>query len=304
MIAVAVSLLFALYVLGPDAFSRFVIGLTVPRRAVVLTRSEEISRALIWAAISFFFAYVWCRAGGAWADVWRPEAFRTCFAGLYSERFFEAHQDVWFGSLHQVLVANFRLLWRLYFCVLLLSITLTLLTHFYGIVRDRLPDWGWLKNGFAALVLPRVAQWHVYLSRLLLGDRRLFISLDILTKSDKLYQGELAEKALAGDGTLVSVTLAAPKRFDRVAYVKAKEAGEAPAAEAFWKPIPTNMFVVMGSDINTINLRYLPRDRSVRGLKSGSPDLTDLLKMIAEQVKAAQAQAAEMPVVKINEDLT
>ncbi len=303
MIAVAVSVLFALYVVGPDAFSRFVIGLTVPRRAVVLTRSEEISRALVWAAGSFFLAYVWCRVEGTWGTVWQPASFRTCFAGLYSEKIFEANQGLWFQSLHDVLWANFRLLWRLYVCVLLLSCLLTLLTHFYGVVRDRLPNWGWLKNGFAALVLPRVAQWHVYLSQLLLGDRRRFISLDILTKSDKLYQGELAEKALSADGTLVSVTLASPRRFDRSAYTKAKEAGMAPAPEDFWKVIPTNMFVVMASDINTINLRYLPRDRSVRGLKSGSPALTELLKLIGEQVKAAQDQAADLPVVKAGADL-
>ncbi len=303
MIAVAVSVLFALYVVGPDAFSRFVVGLTVPRRAVVLTRSEEISRALVWATVSFLLAYLWCRIEGVWSGIWRPGAFRTCFSGIYSEHFFEAHQELWFASLHAVLWANFRLLWRLYVCVLLLSLTLTVLTHFYGVVRDRLPNWGWLKNGFAALVLPRVAQWHVYLSQLLLGDRRRFISLDILTKSDKLYQGELAEKALSADGTLVSVTLASPRRFDRSAYLKAKDAGEGPVQEDFWKAIPTNMFVVMASDINTINLRYLPRDRSVRGLKTGSPDLTDLLKTIEEQVKAARTQAAGLPVVKVGADL-
>ena len=71
--------------------------------------------------------------------------------------------------------------------------------------------------------------------------------------------------------------------------------GRRPVAEDFWQTIPTNMFVVMASDINTINLRYLPRDRSVRGLKSGSPDLTELLKTIGEQVKAAQEQAAVLP---------
>lgn len=291
MIAVAVSLVFALYILGPDAFSRFVVGLTVPRRAVILTRSEEVSRALIWAAISFFFAYVWCRAGGTWAEVWRPGALRLCFAGLYSEAFFRAHQDAWFGSLHQVLWLNFSLLWRLYVSVLVLSVILTLLTHFYGVVRDWLPNWGWLKNAFAALVLPRVAQWHVYLSNLLLGDRNLFISLDILTRSDKLYQGELADKALAPDGSLVSVTLANPRRFDREAYLKDKDRLDDPATELYWTTIPTNMFVVMASDINTINLRYLPRNRSLRPLKTGSPELERLLSSIAKQVDAAREAA-------------
>ncbi len=292
MIAVAVSLFFALYILGPDAFSRFIVGLTIPRRTVILTRSEEVSRALLWAGGGLFVAYLWCRVGGTWPRVWQPNELKLCFAGLYSEEFFRTHQDAWFRSLHQVLWLNLSLLWRLYTAVLAVSVALTFATHFYGIVRDRLPNWGWLKNAFAALVLPRVAQWHVYLSKLLLGDRNVSLHLDILTKSDKLYQGELADKALAADGTLVSITLATPRRFDRVAYLKAKDAGTASGTEAFWKLIPTNLFVVMASDINTVNLRYLPKNRSVRPLRSGSPELASLLAAIAEQVDAARREAA------------
>ena len=115
---------------------------------------------------------------------------------------------------------------------------------------------------------------------------------DVLTKSDKLYQGELSDKVLAADGSLVSITLTDPRRFDRLAYLQAKGSSPKPSSQDFWKPIPTNMFLVLASDINTINLRYVPRGHSVQPLKSGSPELVALLQSIAEQVQAAQQQVA------------
>jgi hypothetical protein len=100
----------------------------------------------------------------------------------------------------------------------------------------------------------------------------------------------------------MSVTLAKPRRFDRPGYLRAKEKDPGTKSEGFWKDIPTSTFLVMASEISTMNLRYLPGDRLVQPLKRGSPDLTDLLKTIAEQVKVAQAQAAELPKVQVEAD--
>ena len=299
MIAVAVSLFFALYVVGPDAFSRVILGFTVPRRTVQLSKGEEVSRALVWSVATVGAAYFWARADGSLARTWNPALVRAWFSGIYSEAFFRANGDLWFASLRAIFDLNRCLLIRTYAVVLLLSVVLSVLTHFYGVIRDALPRWNWLRKTFAAVVLPRVAQWHLVLSKLLLGDRSLSIHIDILTKSDKLYQGAFADKALAGDGSLVSITLANPKRFDRPAYQRAKDRDPDAKSEAFWKEIPTNMFLIMGSEIHTINLRYLPRNLRVRPLKRGSPDLTDLLRTIGEQVKAAQKQAADLPKVTV-----
>ena len=85
--------------------------------------------------------------------------------------------------------------------------------------------------------------------------------------------------------------------------MQAKQSGTKPAIDAFWKSIPTNMFLVMASDIHTMNLRYLPRNRSVRPLKAGSPDLTDLLKVIGEQVEEARRQAATGPTITLSTEL-
>lgn len=292
MIAVAVSLLFALYVLGPDALSRFVLGLTLPRRNVILSKSEEVSRALIWAVASFGLAYLWSRSTGALSAVWHPASLRTCFSGLYSERFFEENRASWFASLHDVFWINWCLLWRLYAVTVVLSLGLTFLTHYYGWLRNRIPG-AWLRAVFAGLVLPRVAQWHVLLSKVLLADRSLSIHLDILTNADKLYQGRFIDKALGADGTLISVTLADPRRFDRDTYSALKAEGAKPDSADFWKQIPTNVFVVMASGIHTINLRYRPSSPSMQPLKAGSPELLRLLETIADEVNALRAQPVQ-----------
>lgn len=288
MIAVAVSFLLALYVLGPDAVSRFLLGFTVPRRAVLLTKSEEISRALVWAVSCLGLAFLWGRWSGAFAQAWRPDALRIFFSGLYSETFFRSNQAAWFASLRPVFWMNWTLLWRTYLLVILLSVVLTWMTQFYGVVWGRLPH-GFVRELFTALVLPRVAQWHVLLSKLLLPNRRLVIQLDILTKSDKLYQGTFFDKALSADGSLISVTLASPKRFDRAAYTRAKDEGVHPNPAEFWKSIPTNMFVVMASDINTINFRYTQPVQHDR-LQLDSPELRQLLEQIADKVNRVRAQ--------------
>ena len=290
MIAVAVSAFVAFYILGPDAVSRILLGLTLPRRALLLTRGEEVTRAFVWSIVSLLIAYLWCRADGTWSRVWQPAALQTAFAGLYSEEFFRTHQDLWYASLRPLLSLNLSLLIRLYTAVLLFSSLLSISTHFYGVIRDRLPPWAWLRNTLAALLLPRVAQWHILLSGLLLGDRDLYLMADVLTKSDRLYQGELSDRVLAADGSLVSLTLTDPRRFDRAGYLKAKESSAKPQSQNFWKAIPTNMFLVLASDINTINLRYVPHDRRMRPLQAGSPELARLLESIADQVNTLRQQ--------------
>jgi hypothetical protein len=112
--------------------------------------------------------------------------------------------------------------------------------------------------------------------------------MDVLVKNDKLYQGELADKFLAADGALLSVTLKKPSRFDREGYNKAKEAGT-PQKEQYWRPIPTTMFIIMGGEISSINLRYLPK--TAASMKLPSSELNKLLNQIAHEVEALrQAQ--------------
>lgn len=288
MLAISLSVLFALYILGPDQVSRFILGFTIPRRNVTLTRSEEIVRAVVWSLLTVFPAYCWTVRWGTASRLWSKTDAKSCFAGLYSEEYFRNHQQAWFDSLHSLLWLNAAILWRTYFFVFTISLVLTLLTRYYSQIRRCLGNWKFGKDALATIVLPRIAHWHILLSRLLPDSEHLEIHLDILTKSDNLYQGILADKVLSVDGSLTSLTLASPKRFQRTEYLKAKTAETSPKATDFWKSIPTNMFLIMGTEIQTVNFRYVPR--SIRALRNASKDdeLKKVLAALTVAVEAAQ----------------
>jgi hypothetical protein len=181
---------------------------------------------------------------------------------------------------------NFSILWRLYVVVFLLSLILYLTIKHYARVRDwlRKNHWKWLaKHGpqwLAAVVLPRIASWHVLLSQILVHDKNVQVHLDVMTKGNILYQGVLADKTLAADGGLISVVLAEPKRFKYEEYVEAKKQGKPATKATYWKPIPTNMFIITATEIATMNVRYVPE--GVAALKLGQDQDNDLQKVLDE----------------------
>ena len=289
MLPIVLTLLFALYILGPDLLSKFILGFTIPRRQVLLTRSEEVSRAIVWAAASGIPAVFWALWYGPLRRLWSFADLRVTYAGLYSEFYFRNNQALWFESVRSVMWVNLALLWRIYAIASLISIILTIATHNYSWLRKRLTIAPFLRNLLASIVLPRVAAWHVLLSSILLYGDDLSIHLDVLTKTDGLYQGRLAEKVLGKDGDLSTLTLAEPKRFRREEYIEEKRAGRSPIAAKYWKPIPTNMFLIMGSEIQTINIRYVPDAAATLRSKDAPDDLDKILKSLRVAVLTAES---------------
>jgi hypothetical protein len=148
-----------------------------------------------------------------------------------------------------------------------------------------------LRNVLAAVILPRIAPWHLLLSRIYVRESDVQIHLDVLTKMDILYQGRFEEKSLASDGSLVSLTLGDPKRFRREEYTAEKAIVAQPDPAKFWKSIPNNIFVLMGSDIHSINIRYVPVVAALKR-RPRSSDLAEQLEVLrkaVEQLKAAQS---------------
>jgi hypothetical protein len=249
------TVLLAAYVLGPDLVSRWILGFVVPRRAVVQSKSEELARAVLWSFVPLWLAWMWAEHIGNLASCGGTHELQAVFSGLYSESFFAAHRAEFFASVAAFLWMNWCLLWRLYLMVIAGSIALSLVIRFYGPIRQRLTGHRRLQSLLAILVLPRVSDWHVLLSRMLLPSKDVRLYVDLLTKSDQLYQGRLADKTLGPDGSLVSVTLGEPSKFRRERYLEAGKDGEVEAQD-YWKRIPGEMFVVMASDIATLNIRY------------------------------------------------
>ena len=92
---------------------------------------------------------------------------------------------------------------------------------------------------------------------MLLPSKNLVLSADVLTKNGTLYQGVVKDKMLNSDGTLNSVTLASPRRFLRDQFQKKKDDSPTTKVNDFWHNIPGNLFIIMGTDITNLNLRYV-----------------------------------------------
>ena len=122
MLAITVSLLTAIYLLGPDFVSRLILAFVVPRRTIQQSKSEEIARAVLTALIPLVLAVLWT----AWhrTVVWqniKPDL-KTVFSGLYSEKLFEKDPARFFRVCKICLVCKLVVAWRLYAMLLLYSI--------------------------------------------------------------------------------------------------------------------------------------------------------------------------------------
>jgi hypothetical protein len=115
----------------------------------------------------------------------------------------------------------------------------------------------WMKTLLATVVLPRVSEWHVLLSDMLLPSKNLVLSADVLMSSNTLYQGRVQDKMLNPDGSLHSITLASPRRFLREQFHAEQQQLPEVSSEDFWLTIPGNIFIIMGADIKNLNLRYV-----------------------------------------------
>jgi hypothetical protein len=259
VLALVVSSLVAVYLFGPDLISRWILGFVVPRKNLVQSKGEEITRAVLWAALPLAVAIIWAVGTGALSKCGHTVDLETVFSGLYSEKFFQDHHCAFFISLRSFFWMNLCLLLRLYILVIGFSLLLNITIHYYSRLRNWL-KYPWMKTLLATIVLPRVSEWHVLLSNMLLPSKDLTLNADVLTTSDVLYQGRVQDKMLNPDGSLHSITLANPRRFLREQYQKEKDQSPKTKADNFWRDIPGNLFIVMGSDITNLNLRYVRKN--------------------------------------------
>jgi hypothetical protein len=117
------------------------------------------------------------------------------------------------------------------------------------------------------------------------------IEVDVLTKSGTLYAGRLADKVIAASGDLQSLTLDSPRRFRRDQYLEAQKADPSVKVEAYWKSIPGNLFVVVASDISTMNIRHVP---PVRRFGERFKDVADALKEIERKVRELEKSRGQV----------
>jgi hypothetical protein len=267
MLALTLTLITAVYILGPDLISRYILGFVVPRRTIQQTSSEEISRAIITAAVPFVLAVAWVtlRHVVVWGDV--KSDIQTYLAAILSQKFFDDHIPQFFQSAKTVARIFGAVAWRLYALLIIYAIAVNLLIVNYGELRNskwmsKHPSW---RNIFAAFVLPRISSWHILL-RSVSHPKSVDIRVDVMTKRDILYRGTIEELVLAPDGALSGLLITKPVRYQREKFLDdLKRYSEGPKTEAkpntdnYWKKIPGHAFLIMSEDIETINLRSYER---------------------------------------------
>ena len=243
---------------------------------------------MILSGIANLLAYYWATDLGSFDQIWKWHQAGVFFSGVYSERYFEAQRALWFPSVVVVAQACWMLLWRVYLIVSVFAIIVATCVNHYAWIRNRLPIW--TRTWFADLLLPRVAYWHILLSRILLSNDQ-HLDLDILTKMDFLYQGRLNDKMLGPDGSLINVSLASPRRFDRIKYLADKASKPDVLKANYWIPIPTELFVILASEIHTINLRYSAVLKERPASPDGRAGTSKALNRALEQLVQAALQA-------------
>jgi hypothetical protein len=293
LLALVATLLIGVYVFGPTLVARRVLDFVVPRRNLAQSKSEEILPGILWSIIPFWLAWLVRHVGPYSLPPNAKVDLQVFFSGLESDLFSNSNRAAFFSSAESFWQLNVCVSLRLYAIVIALSLLFNVLISYYGRMRTWLAPrrnvWAILKWILGIIVLPRISEWHVILSNVLLPSKDMTIEVDVLTKSGILYKGRLSENVLAPTGDLQSLTLDSPQRFRREQYLEAVKAGKEPKAEAFWKPIPGNIFVIIASDIASLNVRHIP---AVREFGVRFNDIRDAMKGIEAALKEIQKKRA------------
>lgn len=289
MLALVISLLVALYILGPDLMSRWILGFVVPSKFRVPNKSEELTRAVVWSVGPFLLSYWICRKFGVIPPLGGVDMIERLFSGLYSEEIFKMDRAGFFTTMHEFIRVNRSLLAFMYSFVIVGSIILDFVIIRYGVWRHRLRNWPRMRALLAVLVLPRVSEWHVLLSGMLLADTRAQVWVDILTKSDALYKGRLNDRMLGADGSLINITIEGVERFKRQQYLDERKVNGDARREDFWRRVEGRVFVIMAAEISSINIRHTYTSVEPWGELE---DMNDALNRLREKIRAAQATSS------------
>lgn len=287
MFALTLTLITAVYILGPELISRYILGFVVPRRTIQQTSSEEISRAIITAAVPFLLAVAWVtlRHVVVWSAV--KSDIQTYLSAILSQKFLDDHVPQFFQSTKTVLGIFGAVAWRLYLLLIVYAIIINILIINYGELRNSrwMNEYPSLRKVFAAFVLPRISSWHILL-RNVSHRKSVDIRVDVMTKRDILYRGTVQELMLAPDGALSGLLIIRPSRYQREKFLDdLKKYSQGPKTEPkphtdnYWKEIPGHAFLIMSNEIETINLRSYER---------GDQELLNRLRQILNRTLSAE----------------
>jgi hypothetical protein len=269
MLTLLVTVLATAYLVIPELLTRVVVGLRLVRKASNGTKSEEVVRASFWAVVPLVIAW-YTRNVGFWKvpdDI--AVSAQKVFSSLYSEKIFEADPAGFYAAVGDFTLFNLCLLARTYLIVVLIALIFAWIAMNLGAVRARLKGWPpFLTKLLHWAFVPRISEWDVALSPMLVHDRKeLIVRIDVLTKGGILYRGIVFEKRINAEGDLATLILKDAQRMvradflrDRQVYEESKVAdptAKKPDTENYWRKIPGELFLLNGPEIATVNVRHV-----------------------------------------------
>lgn len=260
MIALAASLVLALYIVIPGLLFRSLYRLFIPLRIVVGTTTEQATRAVITTIFPFVLALLltWyvpildnipVRASH---PELRAADSRLVAGGLYSEQQFTNAGPAFWEALDRTWRRQVVFLFWYYLLTALLGLWFGYLAGSYGRLKAN-RYYRWFADKF---LFSRISEWHPLLTPFVFADKNTIVRANVLTVSDNLYRGVVSEHFVDGDGKLTGVILTEAVRFDRRSFLQDKDALRSAETEAYWKEVPGDKLYVFADKIVDLNLSY------------------------------------------------
>lgn len=260
MLALVFSVLLTVYLIVPEAIFRFVFGWFLPTKEFVLTRTETAYRAVLVSILPFALALAFCWYVPGPRD-WpfpvnqntaqlRRKDYKTVASGFYSAAEFARSQTEFWPAFTRCSRRQSRLVsWYLLLVALEALVSGWLALRYAKFNHSKY--YRWLADKF---LFQYISIWHPLLTPYLLPDTE--VQADILCTNNTLYQGSVSKYFLK-DGQLSGIILNKPRRFDRPAYLTAKEEGKTPQKNDYWIPIPSQNLFFFADKIFNMNLSYV-----------------------------------------------
>lgn len=260
MIALAASVILALYVIIPGLLSRFIYRLFIPLRVIPSGKTEEATRAVVTAFVPFLLALfvVWHIPGlnsfpvKAAHPEFKAQDYKLVANCLYSETIFTQQTQAFWQALTRTLPRQTLFLFWYYLLAALTAVGLGYLTASYGKLGSN-RYYRWFANKF---LFPRISEWHPLFTSFVFSDKQTVVRADILTTTDTLYRGRVSEHFVDSAGKLTGLILTEAKRFDRRTYLRDWDEDRLRKTDEYWREIPGAKLYMFADKIVNLNLNY------------------------------------------------
>jgi hypothetical protein len=265
MIALVASALLGLYIFAPYIIFHRICSFFIRLKKFERSKTDEVVVGIVVAGLPFALTLLlsWSGLiGGSLVPfpiddthLQKVVDYRTVFTAAYSEHYFTEHQPESWEALKRVCKrqADF-LAWNYAFLLGETSLFIALVSQF-GKWKTFKP-YAWLAS---RVLLPTVSEWHVLLTDFNFPpEQERSVEVDVMSKDDILYRGEVLEYFLSANGQLSGLLLHGTERFQ---YEKLKEDRKSKQPkrniQEYWRPIAgAGNFYIPAENVASLNIRY------------------------------------------------